>query len=150
MIYFKTLNGKAIRYRNKLNVKKVYDHEDPEWFKKYYPDENVCVAVCICIGKTPIWSVGSYVESWSTFVPDNYDKLPISEQLIIFDDYNKLTEDELQLLEHHARTVVVPAIKSICNDNSENQIIDIRNMFAAECHNMGYIIANAANTNNDL
>ena len=150
MIYFKSLNGKAVRYRNKLNVKKVYDHVDPEWFKKYYPDENVCVAVCICIGKTPIWSVGSYVERWSTFVPDNYDKLPISEQLIIFDDYNKLTEDELQLLEHHARTVVVPAIKSICNDNSENQIIDIRNMFAAECHNMGYIIAKAANTNNDL
>ena len=150
MIYFKSLNGKTVRYRNKLNVKKVYDHVDPEWFKKYYPDENVCVAVCICIGKTPIWSVGSYVERWSTFVPDNYDKLPISEQLIIFDDYNKLTEDELQLLEHHARTVVVPAIKSICNDNSENQIIDIRNMFAAECHNMGYIIAKAANTNNDL
>ncbi len=150
MIYFKSLNGKAVRYRNKLTVKKVYDHVDPEWFKKYYPDENVCVAVCICIGKTPIWSVGSYVERWSTFVPDNYDKLPISEQLIIFDDYNKLTEDELQLLEHHARTVVVPAIKSICNDNSENQIIDIRNMFAAECHNMGYIIAKAANTNNDL
>ena len=150
MIYFKSLNGKAVRYRNKINVKKVYDHVDPEWFKKYFPDENVCVAVCICIGKTPIWSVGSYVERWSTFVPDNYDKLPISEQLIIFDDYNKLTEDELQLLEHHARTVVVPAIKSICNDNSENQIIDIRNMFAAECHNMGYIIAKAANTNNDL
>lgn len=150
MIYFKSLNGKAVRYRNKINVKKVYDHVDPEWFKKYYPDENVCVAVCICIGKTPIWSVGSYVERWSTFVPDNYDKLPISEQLIIFDDYNKLTEDELQLLEHHARTVVVPAIKSICNDNSENQIIDIRNMFAAECHNMGYIIAKTANTNNDL
>ena len=150
MIYFKSLNGKAVRYRNKLTVKKVYDHVDPEWFKKYYPDENVCVAVCICIGKTPIWSVGSYAERWSTFVPDNYDKLPISEQLIIFDDYNKLTEDELQLLEHHARTVVVPAIKSICNDNSENQIIDIRNMFAAECHNMGYIIAKAANTNNDL
>lgn len=150
MIYFKSLNGKAVRYRNKINVKKVYDHVDPEWFKKYFPDENVCVAVCICIGKTPIWSVGSYVERWSTFVPDNYDKLPISEQLIIFDDYNKLTEDELQLLEHHARTVVVPAIKSICNDNSENQIIDIRNMFAAECHNMGYIIAKTANTNNDL
>ena len=150
MIYFKSLNGKAVRYRNKLTVKKVYDHVDPEWFKKYYPDENVCVAVCICIGKTPIWSVGSYAVRWSTFVPDNYDKLPISEQLIIFDDYNKLTEDELQLLEHHARTVVVPAIKSICNDNSENQIIDIRNMFAAECHNMGYIIAKAANTNNDL
>ena len=150
MIYFKSLNGKAVRYRNKINVKKVYDHVDPEWFKKYFPDENVCVSVCICIGKTPIWSVGSYVERWSTFVPDNYDKLPISEQLIIFDDYNKLTEDELQLLEHHARTVVVPAIKSICNDNSENQIIDIRNMFAAECHNMGYIIAKTANTNNDL
>lgn len=106
--------------------------------------------MCICIGKTPIWSVGSYAERWNTFVPDNYDKLPISEQLIIFDDYNKLSEDELQLLEHHARTVVVPAIKSICNDNSENQIIDIRNMFAAECHNMGYIIAKTANANNDL
>lgn len=150
MIYFKSLYGKSVRYRNKLIVKKVYDHVDPEWFKKYYPDENVCVAVCICIGKTPIWSVGSYAERWSTFVPDNYDKLPIPEQLKIFDDYNELTGDELQLLEHHARTVVVPAIKSICNDNSENQIIDIRNMFAAECHNMGYIIAKAANTNNDL
>ena len=33
MIYFKSLNGKAVRYRNKLNVKKVYDHEYPEWFK---------------------------------------------------------------------------------------------------------------------
>ena len=111
MIYFKTLNGKAIRYHNKLNVKKVYDHEYPEWFKKYYPDENVCVAVCVCIGKRPIWSVGSYAERWNTFVPDNYDKLPISEQRKIF---------------------------------------DIRNMFATECHNMGYIIAKTANTNNDL
>lgn len=152
MIYFKSLNGKAVRYRNKLNVKKVYDHEYPEWFKKYYPDENVCVAVCICIGKTPIWSVGSYAERWNTFVPDNYDKLPISEQRKIFDDYNKLTGDELQLLAHLVRTVVVPAIRSICNvnDNSEDQIIDIRNMFAADCYNMGYIIAKTANANNDL
>ena len=152
MIYFKSLNGKAVRYRNKINVKKVYDHVDPEWFKKYYPDENVCVAVCVCIGKRPIWSVGSYAERWNTFVPDNYDKLPISEQRKIFDDYNELTGDELHLLEHLVRTVVVPVINSIChdNDNSEDQIIDIRNMFATECHNMGYIIAKTANTNNDL
>ena len=100
----------------------------------------------------PIWSVGSYAERWSTFIPDNYDKLPISEQLRIFDDYNKLTEGELQLLEHLVRTVVVPAINSIChdNDNNEDQIIDIRNMLSAECHNMGYRIAKTANANNDL
>lgn len=143
MIYFKTLDGKTVRYNNKFNLLLVHEDKHPELMQKYYAENKnfAIVAVFLRIGKSPIWTVASYGEDRGFIIPKNYDKLPKDKKAEITNYYNDINEDELLMLKSYAESVVISMITTYCAtlNPAKKHVVDIRKTFASDCSNLGYI-----------
>lgn len=140
MIYFKSLNNKLVRYRNKFRIRCVREYENPEIIHEFFP-EAAEVAVFIYIGKSPIWAVASYAEELETIIPKNFYKLPLKERIEIFEEFDDINEDELATLKLYAKNVVIPFLRSCCKqcDANNDYIIDVRHAFDSDCQLMGFL-----------
>ena len=143
MIYFKTLAGTTIRFKNSFNVQLLKSHQSPKLFQRYYADKKdiVTVATVVRIRTAPIWSVASYGDIWESIAPENYNDLPTEDQLAILNEFNDINETELKTLETYAQTAVIPILEAYCKtlDTNKDHIIDVRKTFAKDCQNLGFI-----------